>query len=662
LSRLQLLLAEHQPLLLGSTVADNNILLTADLTNPDLYQGDRLALGRDTIHVARSKYLWGTACHERFAVRNFDTRPHRIRLTVRFECDFADLFEVRGHPRPARGYRTVEVCGVDSALFSYVGLDDVTRQTSIEFDPAPDRLEDGEAVYELTIAPGEQVPLFLRVACDIRAAEKPSRDFFSSLRCARRRLRNETADVASVVSSNAIFNEVMCRSMSDIYMLTSATDYGTYPCAGIPWYCTMFGRDGIITAIQFLWADPEIAKGVLGFLAATQAREENPEADAAPGKILHETRVGEMANLGEVPFRRYYGSVDSTPLFIMLAGMYLERTGDIGTIAQLWPNIEAALAWIDHYGDLDGDGFVEYESQTKDGLRNQGWKDSEDSIFHAGGELATGSIATCEVQGYVYAAKRYAAEMARELTLSAQAATLDHEAELLQERFEGAFWCEEIGFYALALDGRKQPCRVRTSNAGHLLFSGILPQERAERVADTLFHSSFFSGWGIRTVAQTEARYNPMSYHNGSVWPHDNALIGLGLARYNLTHHTQRLLAAMYEAATNMDLRRLPELFCGFRRTPRKGPTYYPVACTPQAWASTSMFALLQAVLGLGFDRRTEEVQLCHPTLPPFLDEVVIRSLRLGTTRMDIMIRRYGADVAVNLLQKEGAGQLAITL
>ncbi len=662
LSRLQVLLAEQQPLLLSSTVADNNILLTADLTNPDLYRGERLALRRDTIHVLRSKCLWGTVCHERLAVRNFDTRMRRIRLTVRFDADFADMFQVRGHPRKACGRRTVAIRGGDTVQFTYVGLDDITRTTVMGFDPAPDRLGAGEAVYDLALAPGEQVPLFLRVACDAAPEVSPSRDFFSSFKSARGRRRADTAGVASVVSSNAIFNEILCRSMSDIYMLTSETGLGPYPYAGIPWYCTIFGRDGIIAAIQFLWADPKIAKGVLNYLAATQAREEDAEADATPGKILHETRRGEMANLGEVPFRRYYGSTDSTPLFIILAGLYLERTADIGLIAQLWPHIEAALAWIDGYGDLDGDGFVEYESAAPGGLRNQGWKDSGDSIFHADGALATGPIATCEVQGYVYAAKRYAAEMARELGFSAQAATLDQQADLLRDRFEDAFWCEDIGFYALALDGDKQPCRVRTSNAGHLLFSGIVPHHRALRIADDLLGPAFFTGWGIRTVARSEARYNPMSYHNGSVWPHDNALIGLGFARYNLTDHSRRLLAAMYDAATQMDLRRLPELFCGFRRRPGKGPTYYPVACTPQAWASTAIFALLQAALGLGFDRRTEEVRLCHPVLPPFLDKVLIRSLALGSTRMDIMVQRYGSDVAVNLLKKDGDGRLAITL
>src|SRR4029077_6012421 len=374
------------------------------------------------------------------------------------------------------------------------------------------------------------------------------RRFYRSLRAARRALRRSSGRATSLDSSNSLFNEMARRSVSDLYTLLTDTEFGPYPFAGIPWFSTPFGRDGLLTALFTLWVDPVIAQGVLRFLAATQATAVDPERDAEPGKILHEMRDGEMARLGEVPFSRYYGSIDATPLFILLTGEYFKRTGDLATVRALWPHVQAALHWIDGYGDPDGDGFVEYHRKNADGLINQGWKDSHDAIFHEDGRMAEGPIALCEVQGYVYAAKRHASALAASLGDPEASTTLLRQAEALQEKFETSFWCEDLSTYALALDGAKKPCRVIASNAGHALFTAIADPERARRVAKTLLDGGFFSGLGVRTAAVSAARYNPMSYHNGSVWPHDNALIALGLARYGLKTEVLKIFRGLFEA------------------------------------------------------------------------------------------------------------------
>lgn len=663
LSRLELSLNGQRPLLLSSAVQNDNGLLSVDLTNREIYNGDHLILPQDIIHVSRAKFLWQDACYERIAIRNYDDEPHSIILSLLFDGDFADLFEVRGHKREERGQRRVDVRDGNSVVFSYAGLDSVERCATVHFDPAPDRLEPHVATYQLNLKPKGRSSLFFTVTCGACSIEKEQRrGFFVCFREAHKSLRRATANAATITTSNEIFNEVLCRSMSDLYMLMTETDEGPYPYAGIPWYSTAFGRDGIITAIETLWIDPQTAKGVLQFLSATQAKEHDAFVDAEPGKILHETRRGEMARLGEVPFGQYYGSVDATCLFVMLAGMYWERTGDLDTITALWPNVEAALNWIDTYGDVDGDGFVEYQRKSDKGLTNQGWKDSHDSIFHADGRLAEGPIALCEVQGYVYAAKRHAAAIARALDLSAVAATLEQQAEALKDLFNANFWCDELSTYALALDGEKKQCRVSTSNAGQVLFTGIATQEQARRVADTLSGPDFFSGWGIRTVAASESRYNPMSYHNGSIWPHDNALIALGLARYGLTENIDQVFNGLFDAATYTDLRRLPELFCGFRRRPSQGPTYYPVACSPQAWASAAPLALLQASLGLELDHQAREIRFRHPRLPTFIDEVLLKSVQLGDSRMDILLRRHASEVTVDVLNRDGDAQVIVTL
>jgi len=658
LSRFELLLNGMQLLLLGSNVRDDNSVLTVDLTNPDIYFDKRLILPKDILHIARTLFLWRGTAYQRFGIHNHGEQNVALRLSLAFSNDFADVFEVRGIRRAHRGVTTARVADGKKVLLSYNGLDGRTRTSVLTFDPQPSELIACVASYAIDLDPGERHTLFAAVTCN-GAAETPPSPFFNALISGARARKKASANAATVETSNDLFNQILCRSMADLRMLITETAQGPYPYAGIPWYSTTFGRDGIITAIQMLWCDPAIACGVLKRLATYQAKSVDLISDAEPGKILHEMRSGEMAVLREIPFGLYYGSVDSTPLFVMLAGLYLERTGDSDTIRDLWPHIEAALAWIDGPGDPDRDGFIEYHRQTDHGLANQGWKDSLDAVFHADGQLAKGPIALAEVQGYVFMAKQVGACAARRLGKNALADALDKQATELAARFEEAFWCPEIETYSLALDGAKKQCKVRTSNAGQVLFTGIASRERAVAVAESLMRPAFFSGWGIRTLSQEERRYNPMSYHNGSVWPHDNSLIALGFARYGLPRPIQRVFKGLFDAATYMDINRLPELFCGFPRRRGRGPTLYPVACAPQAWAAAAPFALLQASLGLSFDPTENEIRMINPRLPSFLDEVILRDLRLGNSSLDLAVDQHGEEVSLRVLRREG--QIRVT-
>lgn len=449
-------------------------------------------------------------------------------------------------------------------------------------------------------------------------------------------IRDMNRLVAAVVTSNDHFTKWIERSQYDLLSLLAQTEYGNYPFAGVPWYNTAFGRDGIITALETLWLAPDIAKDVLRFLAATQATETNPQQDAEPGKIIHEMRNSEMALLNEVPFRQYYGTVDATPLFIMLAGAYLRRTGDLETIKSIWPNIEAALNWIDDYGDIDGDKFADYHHKSVNGLINQGWKDSHDSISDEEGNLVHPPIALCEVQGYVYAAKIKASFMAGALGLEDMAKKLEEEAETLKQKFNEAYWDEEKNCYVIALDGDKKPCRIVTSNGGHCLYTKIADEDKAKKLAKRFFEPDMFTGWGIRTLSNKEKRYNPMSYHNGSVWPHDVAITAAGFSKYGLTEETLKLTNALFDASLFLELQRLPELFCGFTRRSGEGPTDYPVACSPQAWSVAAVFMLLEACLRIDIVAAEKKIYFYSPMLPEGMDKIQISNLKLTNGYADL--------------------------
>ncbi|MBI5644000.1 MAG: amylo-alpha-1,6-glucosidase [Deltaproteobacteria bacterium] len=644
-----------RPLFLSSNIDEYNTLLTVDLTNPDVYSkdpGGRLLIRRDSIHIMRSRLLFGRRFFEHIRVKNFGHDKITFFLELAFDSDFKDIFEVRGIKRKKRGTISRPVYKGKEMKLAYKGLDGIKRTAFIKVTKTPESAANQTFTFKMTLRPGETETMYLNADCVTEGTPRDEIDFNRAEKKAKRKFKALVARSADIYTSNAQFNTSIKRSIADINMMLTETGHGPYPYGGIPWFCTPFGRDGIITALECLWINPELARGVLNYLSARQAKDMEPARAAQPGKILHEARSGEMAALNEVPFGLYYGSVDSTPLYIILAGAYWRRTGDTLLIRKLWPSIEAGISWLQDYGDIDGDGFLEYVPDEK-GLRNQGWKDSQDSVFHEDGKLAEGAIALVEAQGYLYAAKTEAAALSRLMGDESMAERLTIEASELKKKFNKVFWDEKLGSYILALDGEKRPCRVAASNAGHALFTGIADEDKAGKVAEKLTGALSFSGWGIRTLSAKEARYNPMSYHNGSVWPHDNALIAYGMASYGLTKEFKMVFSGIFDASLFMEFQRLPELFCGFHRRNGVAPTLYPVACSPQTWASGSLIYMLQASLGIYFESKKGMLLFKQPVLPEFLSYVYINDLMVTPKRsVDILVSRYGEDVTVEALRK----------
>ena len=645
LSRLELAIAGRRPSLLGAAINQDNTVFTAHLTNRPLAALGALALPQGVIHIERSRFLWGSRLYERLTLTNFSEHDAEVPLKLVFAADFADIFEVQGHVRQERGVHLPALVTERAVQLSYRGRDDVVRTTDIAFSLAPASISPHDAEFRIELRRGASAQMYMEIGAEDDSAPSPERFSIAAAELSAS-MQGRLRQGAWISTPGRLFNQWIDKSRSDLALLTTALPTGPYPYAGIPWFATQFGRDAIITSLQTLWINPQLAAGVLSFLASTQAEEDSAVRDAQPGKIMHETRRGEMAALGEVPFGCYYGGVDTTPLFVMLAGAYEVRTGDRALVDRIWTRLLAATDWIERRLDGSPTGFLDYARGEQSGLVNQAWKDSHDSMFHADGRFPRGPLAVVEVQGYAYAALEAMSELAATRGDQVRSDRLMQRSQRLRAAIEERFWVPEMNYYAIALDGNGEPCKVYGSNAGHLLFCGVPSEERAAAVAAQLLSSRFSSGWGIRTLAEGEPRYNPMSYHNGSIWPHDTSVCAAGISRYGGRAEVVRIVSDIFETANRSGMR-LPELYCGFPRIPGQGPAPYPVACLPQAWSAGTVFLLLQASLGIRIDGRRNEVHIRRPMLPSDVESLSIRDVPFDHAGIDLEFRRIGAEVVV---------------
>ncbi len=687
LSCLVLRVGGLRPVLLQGSMG-GNYRGTIHLTNPSIDRNPKAKMGAGDslasrkLGISRERLLSNEALQEQLQVVNYAEHDERVAIDIELAADDADIFEVRGYPRRQRG-TSLPVAVLDGKVtFGYDGLDGVRRSSHVRFSEPPDAIaaagerggarETGWLVlrWRFTLAPGAKRDIGWLVWSSQAPASTPREaDLFPeppllSADDGAVAYHAWTRGSTAVQTDHELFNLTMTRGLNDLRLLVNdgPGEGERYVAAGVPWFSTLFGRDSIITALQLLAFRPQLATETLDVLATRQATEVDDERDAEPGKILHELRTGEMAATHELPFRPYFGSVDSTPLWLILLGATYDWTGDRGLVDRLWPNALAALDWIDKWGDRDGDGFVEYQRRTEQGLLNQGWKDSHDAIRDRNGRQRVPPIALAEVQGYVFDAKSRLARLARMRGDDALAARLEADAAKLRERFEAAFWVEDQGYYALALDADKRQADAIGSNAGHCLWTGIVSPSRARAVADRLLGPELFSGWGIRTYAAGQPGYNPLGYHTGTVWPHDTSLVAAGLKRYGLHDEANRLVGSVFEAAQRFPEFRLPELFCGFDRETSPVPVPYPVACSPQAWAAGAPFLFLQTMLGLQPHADRAELELFRPNLPEWLGKVTLTNLRLGDAAVDLLFHRWRGTTSAEVLRKVGDVSVTIRL
>jgi glycogen debranching enzyme len=656
LSHYRIHLSGFEPTLLSSS-ASRASMAHVDATNPELPSEDGASVPQNSLSLRRVRAVAGRL-YERIRIKNYNPVPVSVDVELSFGADFADIFEVRGMTREVRGTHEPPRVEGRQVTFGYHGRDGVRRQTRIELGREPSAYRVRGDLVEITVTvrlkPRSTSLIPLTIDPVVGEEVREHRPFDEAVNYLRTSYEDWRRECTSIVTDNALFNKLLDRGIRDARALYTEVDGGGVVAAGIPWYVAVFGRDTLITSHQLLALTPRPARESLRVLAAHQGTRVDDWRDEEPGKILHEIRKGELAGSGELPYTPYFGSVDATPWFLILLAQYFRWTNDLGFVKELMPAAEAALTWIDEHGDLDGDGFVEYRSRSPRGLLNQGWKDSEDSVVHEDGTLAEPPIALAEVQGYVYLAKVRMAEVFASLGDHERAVRLRDQATVLRRRFNEAFWMEDQGFFAMALDGEKRQVRTVTSNPGHGLYCDIVEARRAEAMAERLFKPDLFSGWGIRTMSKSARAYNPMSYHNGTVWPHDNALIAAGLKRYGHVDATNRLATAMFDVAGHSEYMRLPELFCGFVRRDPSPPVEYPAACAPQAWAAGAPFLLLQAMLGISAHANENLLTVNKPHLPRWLGRVRLHNLRVAESSLSLEFHRDDRSTSFSILSKEG--------
>jgi glycogen debranching enzyme len=676
-----------RPVLLQGSMG-GNFRGTIHLTNPSIDRnpdektrpGEALA-GRK-IGISRERLLAADILSERLRIVNHSEHGESFEVELLIAADAADIFEVRGYPRPRRGTCLPVAVAGDRVTCRYDGVDGIRRYTHLAFSELPERAQPVDAGppeawlrlgWTIDLEPGGRSDLTWLVWSSSRpvgSAGEPETDAVLfphppgvSADDGIAAYQAWTGGATAVATDHELFNLTLSRGLSDLRLLVNEgpIDGERYVAAGIPWFAALFGRDSAITALEMLAFRPQLAIETLNVLAERQAVAVDEAHDAEPGKILHELRTGEMARSRELPFGApYYGSADSTPLWLILLGATFDWTGDQGLVDRLWPNAMAALDWIDRWGDRDGDGFVEYERRTERGLYNQGWKDSADAVRDRRGREAVPPIALAEIQGYVYDAKLRIAGLARIRGETDLAERLELEAEVIRQRFEQAFWVDDQRYYAMGLDRDKRQADALASNAGQCLWTGIVSQERAREVADRLFESSLYSGWGVRSYGAGQPGYNPIGYHTGTVWPHDTALIAAGLKRYGFNEEANRLIGSVFEAAQRFPEFRLPELFCGFDRDTSPMPVPYPVACSPQAWAAGATFLFLQTMLGIRAHAHRRELELVRPYLPEWLGKVTLTNLRVGDSSVDLLFHRWRGTTSAEVLRK--VGDVAVTI
>jgi glycogen debranching enzyme len=658
LSHLELKIGGQKAVVLSSST-EKSFASQIELTIGNITLRATIELPENTVHVRREQLLSGNLFFDHLTFENFNQNAIEFRVEVTYAADFMDVFQVRGSARGKHGRYFQPLVHKDTAQFVYEGLDHRERRTVLRWHPAPQHITEPwtTAVWDIKLQPQERVRLETMVTALLQDDPHPRNerhDFAANLKHRRQKIQDWEHESSQIVSNHEEFDSALRNAVSDFHALQIPAGREHVVAAGVPWFATIFGRDSIIASYQSLLLNPRLAIETLRVLARYQGTEMNDWRDEEPGKILHEQRDGEMANNREIPFGAYYGSVDATPLFLVLASEVFNWTADENLIRELMPALKRAITWIDQYGDLDGDGLIEYKRRSPRGLANQGWKDSWDAILHADGKLAEAPVALAEIQGYVYDAKYRMARLMRYFGDAPLADRLRREAAELAKRIEKSFWMPRTNYFAMALDKDKRKCEVISSNAGHLLFSRALKADKARAVANRLMQPDMHSGWGWRTLSSSERVFNPLSYHRGSVWPHDNSLIAHGMALYDFTRPALHTLTTLFQACLNFRDHRLPELFCGVQRRDHDVPVLYPVSCSPQAWASGALFLMLTSVLGIRPSAPDKELNIVNPALPDWLDYLQIRNLKIGRSRVGLDFSRRGDRTFCNVVDVEG--------